>query len=88
MERMEIREKYFYELGRCKHYEMKCCKYENRNQDKYEKYYPKYHHHKIMAAKYYHMIKENPVYSDFIDEESIFADSRYFTQESTHELND
>lgn len=43
-----------------------------------------------MAAKYYHLMKDNSVYSDFMDEESIFADSRYFTQESTHEdeLND
>jgi len=84
---MEICDKYFFELGRCKHYEMKCVKYENKDEDKFQKYHSKYQHHKMMAAKHYNAMKETAIFSDFLDGESIFTDSRYFTQESTN-LND
>jgi hypothetical protein len=78
--RLEIHEHYFIELGKCRHYEMKCAKYEGIDQEKYEKYLPKYLHHKKMAGHYYAKMKENAIYSDFIGDESIFADSRYFNE--------
>ena len=86
LECMEIREKYLYELGKCKHYELKCNKYgDNRDPDKYKKYYPKYQYHKMMAGKYYNMMREQSIYSDFMEDESIFSDSDYFTTDSTIE---
>jgi hypothetical protein len=77
MTRMEIYQQYFHELGRCKHYEMKCNKYVDVAPDKYEKYLPKYLHHKKMTTKYYHKMKENAVFMDFVEDESIFSDSSF-----------
>jgi hypothetical protein len=73
-------EQYFLELGKCKHYEMKCAKNTEIDPEKYERYFPLYLHHKRKAAQYYAKIKENAVYSDFMGDESIFADSRYFDE--------
>jgi hypothetical protein len=87
MTRLEISQQYFHELGRCKHYEMKCNKYVEVDQEKYEKYLPKFLHHKKMAAKYYHKMKENELFMDFVDDESIFVDSSYFRESSASQSN-
>jgi hypothetical protein len=78
MDRGEIFERYLLELGRCKHYELKCFKYIHQNQEKYEKYRPKYLLHKKIAEKYYILMKEMAVYSDFMEDESIFTDSEFY----------
>lgn len=36
-----------------------------------------------MAAKYYFMIRENPVYSDFFTDKSVYVDSTYLNYESS-----
>lgn len=78
MRRMEIDEHYFFELGKCKHYELKYKKYVETDQEKFEKYFKKYRDHKKMAAKYYMMMKEEPMYVEGLNDESICSDSRYF----------
>ena len=78
MSKMEIYEHYFYELGKCKHYELKYKKYEDIDSGKFDKYYNKHLFHKNEAAKYYSKMKESPVYMDGLNDDSIWVDSRYF----------
>lgn len=58
---------------------MKCLEYEdNRDVEKLKKYTVKYEHHRKLANKYYSMLRTNSVYTDFLDDESMLADSGYF----------
>ncbi|HJV46212.1 MAG TPA: hypothetical protein VJ824_10895 [Bacillota bacterium] len=73
----EIFQRYLLELGFCKYYELKCLRHVHENKEKYEKYRARFLQHKKIAQKYYMQMKEMAVYSDFLEDESIFTESSF-----------